>query len=78
MENGYLVEGSIPLKTLGSLNLIQPGEDKRILTGLFRGEFSHGAGDTIEQRWISWVTPKSEKPDFHIPSAFGHFEISRN
>lgn len=76
LDDGYVVEGAIPLETLRSLGLITPGENNRIHTGLFRGEFSHVVGDSIEQRWISWIRPASEEPDFHIPSAFGHFEVS--
>ncbi len=29
---------------------------------------------TLAAEWISWVTPSSEEPDFHIPSAFGWFQ----
>ncbi|MDA9764787.1 carbohydrate-binding family 9-like protein [Opitutales bacterium] len=76
VEDGYVVEGAIPFNTLIELGLGKPGQKNRILTGLYRGEFSHGAGYTIIQRWISWITPDAETPDFHIPSSFGHLEVS--
>ena len=76
VEDGYVVEGAIPFSTLIRLGLAKPGEENRILTGLFRGEFSHGPDETIIQRWISWIIPDSNKPDFHIPSAFGYLEVS--
>ena len=68
-ETGYVVEGSIPRAALP----IVP-ENGRILTGMFRAEFSHRDGATPREEWISWVTPSSVEPDFHIPSAFAWLE----
>lgn len=88
-ETGYVVEGSLPLAAL-------PGEG-RILTGIFRAEYTrrrpaaspmrthadesgyggqaHHGGEAPKTEWISWVSPDSDEPDFHIPSAFGWLEI---
>ena len=68
-ETGYIVEGSLPLAALP--------DGERILTGVFRAEFSHRDGESPREEWISWVRAESEEPDFHIPSAFGWFELQR-
>ena len=44
--------------------------NKTIQAGLFRGAFFYSE-DKIDVKWISWVQPDAEEPDFHIPSAFG-------
>jgi hypothetical protein len=67
-SEGYWVEGSISLASLRTLGLLQGRELK---AGLYRGEYLTNADGETEVRWISWVTPDSEKPDFHIPSSFG-------
>ncbi len=67
--DGYSVEGTIELESLRSMNCLN---GKAIIAGIYRGEFSHGV-DGIVQDWISWVDPKTEKPDFHVPSSFGRF-----
>ncbi|MEA1951509.1 MAG: carbohydrate-binding family 9-like protein [Planctomycetota bacterium] len=76
-DDGYIVEGSIPLETLKSLGLgsLLSGDD--LIIGLFRAEFSHGPnGKTIED-WISWVRPQVTEPDFHVPSGFGTARVVR-
>jgi hypothetical protein len=70
-SNGYVVEGSIPLKSLRDAKLIQDG---RMNVGLFRAEFSK-KGDETQMQWISWVSPATDYPDFHVESAFGTFRL---
>lgn len=67
-ETGYIVEGAISRASLKQLGLLQ---GNRLLAGLYRGEYLPKADGTTETRWISWIRPDSEKPDFHIPSSFG-------
>ncbi|MEY3052028.1 MAG: hypothetical protein RLY31_1813 [Bacteroidota bacterium] len=69
-EDGYTVEGRIPLASLAEMGVYRPGEP--ILTGLYRAEFN-GTGHprSPDMHWISWIRPDSEKPNFHIPSSFG-------
>ncbi|HEY4206122.1 MAG TPA: carbohydrate-binding family 9-like protein [Puia sp.] len=71
--DGYIVEFAISVKSLNEFGLVQ---DHRLQAGLFRGQ--HPAPGTprrangwVDLRWISWIRPKSNFPDFHIPSAFG-------
>lgn len=72
-ENGYSVEGRLELQTLHDLGLIS--QDNILMTGLYRGEyFTDNAGEE-KTHWISWVTPDSETPNFHIPSSFGKLKI---
>jgi len=68
-NSGYQVEGFIPLQDLTALN-INIDNNSEIFMGVFRAEF--GIEDNkLQSKWISWITPKSKTPDFHIPSAFG-------
>lgn len=68
--NGYRVWGSIPMESLRTLNLLS---DNKLQAGLFRGKCIKNPEGEVAFKWISWVRPDSEQPDFHIPSAFGEF-----
>lgn len=74
-KQGYIVEGSIPLEVLVSLGLPDLRTGQTLQAGVFRGEFSHGQGAEPEAHWISWVDPGGQTPDFHVPSAFGCFQM---
>ena len=66
-NDGYTVEFSISKASLRQLGLL----NKDILqAGLFRANCSHANGEETF-KWISWMSPKAETPDFHIPSSFG-------
>ncbi|MCB0685593.1 MAG: carbohydrate-binding family 9-like protein [Saprospiraceae bacterium] len=68
-ENGYSVEVKITMKSLQDMQILD--ENKTLDVGLFRGDFQTAPNGRTEVKWISWVKPDSERPDFHIPSAFG-------
>ena len=72
LKNGYSVVGTISLSELESLGCLS---DRKVITGVYRAEFSHGDGDEIVNDWICWVDPKLEVPDFHVPSSFGMFKL---
>ena len=72
-DNGYWVEGSISFKSLKQLGVYK--EDKILKAGLYRGEYQTKDNGEVEVKWISWVKPDSETPDFHIPSSFGLLEL---
>ncbi len=72
---GYTVEGALRLETFHRLGLPPLGEGQAWRVGLFRAEFSHGPGAAPIEDWISWVDPRTSKPDFHVPSAFGLFRL---
>ena len=69
---GYVVEGNISLASLKKLGMLNDG---KLLAGLFRGECVALNGKNADLRWISWVDPQTERPDFHVPSAFGVIEL---
>lgn len=73
---GYTVEAAIPVSSLTGFGFEALRNGSRIIAGLFRAEFSPGADQQVLEKWISWCTPASETPDFHIPSAFGVFVVS--
>ena len=67
--DGYIVELAVSKESLKQLGLLK---GNKIEAGIFRGEcieLIEGADSKI--KWISWVKPNSETPNFHIPSAFG-------
>ena len=76
---GYELEGSIPMQTFRDLECLHEKNGQPYLkAGLFRAEFSHGAGDDpVKDDWISRVNPGGEIPDFHVPSAFGVLSFER-
>lgn len=70
---GYTVTMSVPLATLSDLLGMPVKEGAKLRLGFFRAEFygtdpaTHGDAN---DNWLSWVRPETEKPDFHVPSAF--------
>lgn len=68
VKDGYIVELAISIKSLTELGLLK---NKRMLAGLFRAECKSIKDGKARLHWISWIKPKSPRPDFHIPSAFG-------
>jgi len=73
-EDGYTVEGKVPLKSLTDLKLLNNGTMR---TGVYRAEFSSPKkqGEDLIMEWISWVDPKTEAPDFHVNASFGEFRF---
>ena len=72
-ENGYTVEVKITMESLKNLGIINA--DQTMDVGLFRGDFQTTSNNRTEVKWISWVKPDSERPDFHIHSAFGKLHL---
>lgn len=68
LTDGYVVEFAISKKSLKQLGLLRRDV---LQAGLFRANCSHTANGGEEFKWISWMKPESETPDFHIPSSFG-------
>ncbi|MFB3893079.1 MAG: carbohydrate-binding family 9-like protein [Phycisphaerae bacterium] len=73
--DGYVVEGSIPLATLVALRMPLRKDGDKVLAALFRGIAPHD-GDR-QWHWESWVDPKIEKPDFHVPGVLGYLRLKR-
>jgi len=68
-KDGYTVEIAISKKSLSQLGILK---GNTIEAGLFRGNcLEVSLKDDSKIKWISWIKPASETPDFHIPSAFG-------
>ena len=68
VRGGYNVEFAVSVSSLQQFGLLEGG---RLQAGLFRAECKGILNGRADLRWISWVRPKSDHPDFHIPSAFG-------
>jgi len=71
-KDRYTVEGSISIASLHSLNLIK---DQIIQTGIYRAKYQKGEGSNYEPKWICWVNPDTETPNFHISSSFGELHL---
>jgi hypothetical protein len=79
VADGYVVEFAISIQSLRDLGLLEkcPGSqpdvrcEGRLQAGLFRAECKGMAGGRSDLRWISWIRPRTDHPDFHTPSAFG-------
>lgn len=70
-EDGYRVEGLIPLKSLELLGFPPADSDRPIKFGIYRAEFRHTEGPKWTESWISWVDPQTDQPDFHVSESFG-------
>jgi hypothetical protein len=70
----YTVEGSLPLSTLRELGVLKPGAQE-LRAGVYRAEFSHLPNGHVHRGWMSWLDPKTVKPDFHVASSFGMLEL---
>ncbi|MBP84236.1 MAG: endoxylanase [Verrucomicrobiales bacterium] len=68
-DGGYFVEGRLSLQVLADHNLVRR---EKLIIGVYRAEFSM-MGNGVQEDWISWVDPQTERPDFHVPSSFGEF-----
>lgn len=71
---GYTLEFAVSKKSLKKLGMIKGDV---IEGGLYRGECVQLNGDKAEFKWISWVKPDSETPNFHIPSSFGILKLMK-
>ena len=76
-DDGYRVEGLIPLRSLERLGFPMPDSGQPIKFGIYRAEFRHAAGSEWSESWISWVDPRTEEPDFHVPASFGYLNWVR-
>ena len=74
-NDGYILEGRIPMQSLERLELWQDKQKRELRVGVFRAEFDHLPDGKVKHNWISWITPDSPTPDFHIPSAFGNWVL---
>jgi hypothetical protein len=69
-EAGYHVLLALSIASLKELDLVH---DNEMIVGLFRGKCAAASSSKSSMRWMSWLRPASQEPDFHIPSSFGKF-----
>ena len=67
-DDGYTVEFAVSKSSLKELGLLTSGT---LQAGLYRADCIGTKEGSSTFKWISWVRPDSETPDFHIPSSFG-------
>ncbi|HIF9241951.1 TPA: carbohydrate-binding family 9-like protein [Photobacterium damselae] len=73
-DMGYQVEGKLPLATLSQLELWQDKSQSELLCALMRAEFTQQDGQ-LDMGWMTWVDPKTPKPNFHNPQTFGSCKL---
>ncbi|MEC6796400.1 carbohydrate-binding family 9-like protein [Photobacterium sp. S4TG1] len=74
-DSGYVVEGKLPLQTLTDLALWQDKQQTQLLCALMRAEFTQQANGKLDMGWMTWIDPKTPKPNFHNPQTFGHCQL---
>jgi hypothetical protein len=67
-DGGYTIEVAVSKRSLDSLGLL---EGKLLQAGLYRADCVDLKEKQATFKWISWIRPDSETPDFHIASSFG-------
>lgn len=70
--DGYSIEVAISKRSLRELGLLNSDV---LQAGLYRADCTPRPGKEPDFKWISWVMPDSETPDFHIPSSFGLLKL---
>ena len=70
-DDGYSVEGKIPLTFLTSLT-----SGNEISFGAYRAEFSRSENGLVEN-WLTWINPKTPEADFHVPASLGKLRLTR-
>jgi hypothetical protein len=70
-QQGYTVEGMIPISSFKSLHLLDESGGNVFKTGIFRAEFNRKPDGSIEEHWLSWIDPRVSEPDYHVPTSFG-------
>ncbi|PSU43019.1 endoxylanase [Photobacterium frigidiphilum] len=74
-DNGYIVEGKLPITTITELGLWQDEAQSELLCALMRAEFTPLKDGNIDMGWMTWVDPKTTKPNFHNPDTFGSCKL---
>lgn len=74
-EQGYVVEGKLPMATITKLALWQDDARSELLCALMRAEFTPGADNSLDMGWMTWVDPHTAKPNFHNPGTFGSCKL---
>ena len=71
---GYYVEGALSIKSLKFLKLINKN---CIETGVFRAKYYKQKDGRFEPSWITWIDPKTDAPNFHVPTSFGLLRLKK-
>ena len=69
--DSYIVEGSIPLKSLEEMGVIS--SEGEIRMGVYRADYYEPKEEQVI--WSSWIIPDATQPDFHIPSSLGVLKL---
>jgi hypothetical protein len=75
-NDGYRLDMTISLESLNDLGLIKNGIME---AGIFRADtdvLPDEENPDDDFKWITWVDPKTDEPDFHVPSSFGILQLS--
>lgn len=72
-EGHYTLSGKLRLTTLEKLGLLK---DKQLEVGLYRGHCTEIINEQGIIKWSTWIDPKTDEPDFHVPGSFGVIQLT--
>ena len=72
LDNMFTVEIAISIESLNKLGLIN---NNVIEAGIYRAKYSKNENGILEPKWISWINPNTETPNFHIQTSFGKLHL---
>ncbi|RXG33045.1 Carbohydrate family 9 binding domain-like [Leeuwenhoekiella marinoflava DSM 3653] len=76
LSDSFSVAGKISLKSLEELHLLKKDSEGTFMEiGVYRAKYTTDDAGYNHPTWITWVDPKTPRPDFHIPESFGIFRF---
>jgi hypothetical protein len=69
-DDGYQIEAAISLQALDDLGVVKDGV---LYAGIYRADFHYDHDSSVIHVYATWIDPKVEEPDFHIPASLGIF-----
>ncbi len=77
LEGGYRLDMTISKESLKNLGLLR---DDVLEAGIFRADtdvLPDAENPDGDFKWITWVDPQTENPDFHVPTSFGKLLLAK-
>ncbi len=72
-NNGYVIEGYIPIKVLKQLGFKINGKGTILHVGVYRADFEMTSTKELVPHWQAWIDSDVNEPDYHVPASFGKF-----
>lgn len=76
-DSGYVVKGKIPISFLDSIQLGADDDYIDLLIGVYRANYNELDEDPNNVQWITWISPETSFPDFHVKESFSKLKIRK-